>query len=506
MATSLESGMQQELLPLEKQQALQRVVRIEKNLNSLGFFSPSSKIKNTKKVIVIIRELPGGIKTEAKATIVGHEAGLPNTADLDKYLAFQLIVAELKKRHGIIENPVGFTTYQLLKLLGLKPVGKRYKEVEEWLDRMSATWIKSEGAIYLAKTKRYAKDRFHVFDRAVSTGQEMDGGRVADQNYVWLSSWQLENLNHNYVLPIDLSEYQRLRSSIAKALVPLLYIWFYATSRPIQKRYRDLCQFLCIRAYPQISRALEKLQPGLNELQNIGYLANWDLTYTVDGADFKLILTKGRIFQKAADEHLLPSRDDRQAQSRLESIVNLLIQRGITERIARRTMLDVADDQKVEDQIEWIDSIVSSSKGKIENPPGLYIEYIRNDVQPPAEFMSLRKRECLRRVHEQKEADRSAMLAARIELEQRYSEYRDGQTRRYVEALTLLASAKLFKDIRKQAAAKFKCYELMPEAAREELVYRLAMQTVEPEVDLVSIEEFEGRGQVPLKFGNGSTP
>ena len=44
----------------------------------------------------------------------------------------------------------------------------------------------------------------------------------------------------------------------------------------------------------------------------------------------------------------------------------------------------------------------------------------------------------------------------------------------------------------------------MPEAAKEELIYRLAMQAVEPEVDLVPIEDFEGRGQVPLKFGNGS--
>src|SRR5438477_6781733 len=105
MARSLKGCMQQELLPLDNQQALQRVVRIEKNLNSLGFFSPSSKIKNTKKVISIIRELPGGIKTEAKATIVSQETGLPNTADLDKYLAFQIIVDELKKKHGIIENP-----------------------------------------------------------------------------------------------------------------------------------------------------------------------------------------------------------------------------------------------------------------------------------------------------------------------------------------------------------------------------------------------------------------
>src|SRR5207302_6561189 len=120
------------------------------------------------------------------------------------------------------------------------------------------------------------------------------------------------------------------------------------------------------------------------------------------GADFKLILSKGRIFDKVADDRALPSRDDKETESRLASIVKLLTDRGITERIARRTMLDIPDDQNVEDQIEWMDSIVSSSKGKIGNPPGLYVEYIRNGVQPPPEFMSLRKREQLRRANDRK--------------------------------------------------------------------------------------------------------
>ena len=115
----------QELLPLQAPAGLQRVVRVEKNLNSLGFFSPTASTgkRKNEKVISFARELPGGIKTEAKATIMATSRGLPNTADLDKYLAFQLIVADLKKRQGVLTNPVGFTTYQLLRLLGLKPTG-----------------------------------------------------------------------------------------------------------------------------------------------------------------------------------------------------------------------------------------------------------------------------------------------------------------------------------------------------------------------------------------------
>ncbi len=130
----------QELLPLQGEP---RVVRIEKNLNTLGFFSPTASTgkRKNEKVVSFARQLPGGIKTEAKATIMATSRGLPNTADLDKYLAFQLIVAELKKREGTLTNPIGFTTYQLLRSLGLKPTGKRYAEVDQWLDRMAGTLI-----------------------------------------------------------------------------------------------------------------------------------------------------------------------------------------------------------------------------------------------------------------------------------------------------------------------------------------------------------------------------
>ena len=105
MPTSTDTGMQ-ELLPIQEQSLLpQRIVRIEKNLNSLGFFSSTASTgkRKNEKVISFVRELPGGIKTEAKATILATSRGLPNTADLDKYLAFQLIVADLKKKQGTLK-------------------------------------------------------------------------------------------------------------------------------------------------------------------------------------------------------------------------------------------------------------------------------------------------------------------------------------------------------------------------------------------------------------------
>ncbi|MGH9641388.1 MAG: replication initiator protein A [Terriglobales bacterium] len=492
--------MQQSLIPFPDRQSLERVVRIEKNLNSLGFFSPATKVKKTKKIITIIRELQDGVKVEAKATIVGHETGLPTTADLDKYLAFQLIVAEVKRKTGAIVNPIRFTTYHLLKLLGLKPAGKNYREVEDWLDRMSATWIKSEGAVYFAGTRRYAKDRFHVFDRAVTAGQELEDGTVAEQNYVWLSSWQLENLNHNYVLPIDLSEYQRLKAPIAKALVPLLYVWFYATSKPVQKRYRDLCQFLSIRAYPQISRAKEKLNPGLTELAHVGYISSWELTRTVDGADFKLILTKGRIFEKHCPEKALPSKFNNAARERFDSIIQMLTDRGVVERIARRLMLDIPEDHNLEDQIEWIDGLVSNSKGKIRNPAGLYVDFIRAGVLPPRDFVSKRQRQEMERLERARQNEEMQRLRVRMHKEEKYTEYKERQLTSYIANLTEEARAKLWKELRKKAATQIASWDCLNPDQQENILCRLALAAVEPEVNLIPIEEFRISSQAELSL------
>jgi hypothetical protein len=489
----------QQLLPLSTPEPAQRVVRIEKNLNSLGFFSPATKAKQTKKVIAITREVEG-MKVEARATIIGHhDNGLPTTADLDKYLAFQLIVAELKKKSGSISNPVKFTTYQLLKVLGQTPSGKNYRDVEEWLDRMSATWIKSEGAVYFAKTKRYAKDRFHVFDRVVTAGQDVDGS-IADRNYVWLSSWQLENLNHNYVLPIDLGDYQKLKSPIAKALVPLLYVWFYASTKSVQKRYTDLCQLLSIRAYPQISRAKEKLSPGMNELAEVGYLSEWQLARTIDKTDFKVIMARGKIFEKNAPASLFPCRSDKVADPRFNSIVSLLTERGVVEKMARRLMLDVPEDQQVEDQIEWIDSIIDQGRDKISNAPGLYVDYIRAGVKPPPGFVSIRRRQATGEPDAGTSQERITRQNARFDIENRYSEYREQHLRAYVNNLRADAREDLLKRCRKRAAAQVRQWATLPSETQDDLTMRLAMSEVEAEANLIPVEEFPVGNQVELNL------
>ena len=484
----------QQLLPIPAVQATpQRIVRVEKNLNSLGFFSPTASTGKRKqeKIITFVRDLPHGIKTEAKATIMATSRGLPNTADLDKYLAFQLIVADLKKRQGIVTNPIGFTTYQLLRLLGLKPAGKRYAEVDQWLDRMAGTLIKSEGAVYFAKTKRYMKDRFHVFEKVYTVGEQLPDGHRAEQNYVFLSDWQLENLNHGHVLPISLEHYQRLRSDIAKNLVPLLYIWFYASRRPFQKRYQDLCQHLNIKIWPQLSRAKEQFCSGLTELKDVGYLSDWELCPTIDGLDFKLVFNAGPLFRENCDQTPVRQRDD--GNPRFEELVDILTARGVHEKVARRLLFALPDDVDVEQQIEWIDSLVQKNPRNFHNPAGMYVNFIRDGIGPPPTFISSQRRKELEQAEQERRSAESGSRAKQLECEIRYSEYREEQAKSYIASLTPEARIKLSKDARNRAAKSLGQFEYLIPEQQDDLINRFAINIVLHEISTLTKEEFQNQ-------------
>ena len=338
----------------------------------------------------------------------------------------------------------------------LKPVGKRYVEVADWLKKMSGTQIE-----------------------------------VADQNYVWLSQWQLENLNSNYVLPIDLEYYRELTTPIAKAMVPLLYQWFYATSRrPVQKRYRELCQLLNIGIHSAISKAKEKIAPALDQLKSTGYLEVWDLVRTVDRKDFKLVITAGRIFDKELDM-VLPRRDDI-APSEFDGIVEALVNRGVEEKTTRRLLLDVPDDYDAMSTIEWADEIVGRGRN-ITNPPGLYVSFLRDGLRPPTGFVTSKQRGQLKQVANARQAEDLARAA----LEAQYREYKDQQIMAYIKNLGADLSSKLLRDMDARAEEE---YPFMTAGQRADVVERMVIEEAEPEVNLITFEEFESRqcGQLSL--------
>ena len=483
------------------------VIKIEKNLNSLGFFTPSHKgLDSTKSKSISISREERGRKLQARATIYpSPDHGLPTTADQDKYFAFQKIVTEIKKRTGVVANPIGFTSYQLLKILGVNASGKNYEEVSQWLERMTLTGIRSENMVYFAGRKIWAKDIFHVFDRVVQVGQEMPNGAKADQNYVWLSDWQLENLNANYVLPLDLHTYRQLRSSIAKALVPLLQIWFFASGRrPVEKRYGDLCQYLQIRRWPHLSKVRENFAPALEELRSLSFLELWDIQRTADHLDFKIILHPG--YRYSRDSRIrLAGQDPGEPphDPGFDALLSELTGRGIREDTARHLLFSVPTDQCVEDQLEWGDYLIHcGQKGKFFNPAGFLVYLIRNNIEPPPYFETKRRRELRRRAEDGQTQERASHAAAQLRelrLAEAYREYQDQEIEAYVRRTVSADEAEReTRRIRKELLKDFRSAEMWPEETQKTVVMQRLKRVYEPRVPLLSFEDFCRQSQLAL--------
>ena len=445
-------------------------IKIEKNLASLGFFSPSHKrISGVRQKVVAMSREMNGKRVEARATILpSAQYGLPTTADQDTYLAILKLATEMYRRHGRVTNPISFTSAEILRIQGKSCVsGYHYKELLEQLMRIKTSTIVSEGTVYFAGRKVWAKDAFNVINRLVLLGTTMEDGTVADKHYVWFSDWQIENINSNYLLPIDYDSYKQLRNHIAKILVPLLQIWLYASREQgcFEKRYEEICQFLNIRAYQHQSKIKEKLGPSLDELTAHGYLSSWRLERTSDGADYKIVLYHGEKFhrdlrRRASPAGLNSANNSNQTQVDTRSLapapnfsrtngvkrtpkaeqrtvpvvddnaLKALIERGISPERSHELLSTAGDSQQIIDQLEWGDYLIArSGAGKFYNPPGFYVRLIESKVAPPDHFETSHKK----RLREEAHRAHTQTIQERAALELKYLEYRQLEVDKYLD-------------------------------------------------------------------------
>lgn len=471
-------------------------VRVEKNLGTIGFFTPSksrSKGELREKVIRFKRDV-GGKTIVAEATIIPSVTlGLPTTADQDKYLAFQKIVNERRTQQGgEISNPVRFTSSELLSILGVGQAGKNYAEVYEWLERMAATTIKSQGVVFLAKRKVYARDIFHVFDRVVIMGGELPDGHVADSNYVWLSGWQLENINQNYLLPVDFETYRGLRNNIAKALVPLLQLWLYASRANgiFEKRYDDLCELLSLRPQRYPSDMEKQLGPSLKELKSKGFLSAWTLELTNDGRNYKITASHGPKF--FADQRSQTSTPKLIEADKSLMLIAALVDRAVLEAQAVRLLKALSPEQPIMDQIEYVDSIIKL--GKIANPPGFYVSMLRENIPVPDSFETSSRRKA------RQAQDREYFEKQTLELEQRfrYEEYVKTELDTYI--LTKVGETAFSLSVKNHLPECKKTYPNVPYSTLAEIAESCARRDIRDSLPLLTFDKFRHRSHQPSLF------
>ena len=494
---------QQLLLPIPPITS-RTIVRVEKNVNTFGFFTPSSKrIRTSSKTVELQVRTDDGQRVQAKATIYpAAELGLPTTADQDKYFAFQKIIEQIRKQEGMVVNPVRFSSAAMIETLGMTDGGRNYREIWEWLRRMTLTGVESEGVVYFAGRKKYARDVFHVFQRSVAMGEVLGDGTVAEENYVWLSEWQLENVNNRHTLPIDYDVYRTLQLHIAKALVPLLQIWFYASRREqcAERKYSDLCSLLGLQCFKALSRIRQQFGPSLDDLKEKGFLSTWDLAKTTDESDYKLCLWAGGAFVSAADIRAADN-PDRAAllTARQNEVLRSLVERGVREDRARQLLIDLPEEQPALDQIEWGDMEVKRkerTREPIQNPPGFYVYLLTCNYPVPASFETTHKR-MLREQAQQRDMESRAREAQReletYEYRERYEAFLITETDAHMKSK--MAQPAIDQRVRdhmtriQEGAPQYR----WPEPTLRGFALRKLREEVAAELDLPSFEEFTHR-------------
>jgi hypothetical protein len=284
------------------------IIRPEVNFLILPFFALSWKeIKKLTKIEYQTSIKRRGIGMNISWTISPSvEYGIPTPFDKEIKGTVDAIISCAKKP---ISNPLELPYIaEIARMIGLKPdkrgwyPGWVYRKIRESFDRMVATTVHSEGAFYAKGKGVCISDTFHLYDRVIFRGEKLPDGDVSEKNYLWLGSSYLDNINNNYVKPIDYIYFQSLKNYIAKRLYELLGVKFYGLRNKREKIFRigygNLCQLLPITPQKSFSLIFKNLKPAHDELIQTGFLSKVEYERTKDRKSFNLLYFPGERARK----------------------------------------------------------------------------------------------------------------------------------------------------------------------------------------------------------------
>jgi len=273
--------------PEEELQVLYEVLRSEVNLLCLPFFALDDKDVRRRKQMEFraVVERSGRHVEVVWSVSANAKFGYPGPFDRRVHRAVEELLGE---RPLPLTNPVPLgSLYGLCRRMGLSPSGSNYAKVKLALRRLTAATIESKGSFYLKGRRRWLEDVFHLYDRVVFVGEELPDGTEADQNYLYLSSWYLENFNAGYTRPLDYAYYKSLNNEIARRLYELLGVKFYGLCRhgltALWYHYETLCRLLPLMPQNELKYARRQLKAAHELLRETGFLEytweGWKVCY-----------------------------------------------------------------------------------------------------------------------------------------------------------------------------------------------------------------------------------
>lgn len=346
----------------------------------------------------------------------------------------------------------------------------------------------------------------------IFTGEALPDGTQADAVHIVLNPPYRDLLTHVETRPLDYDYLKKLPPG-PQRLYELLSFQIYgaiAGNRPRAKMlYSEYCKYapqVKYRDFNHVKKQMFKLHARHREA---GYITKIDYQETLDpegNADWEMFYTPGpKAFaeyhaftnrqpqhpvlanhQPPTEKHRRPAQADLGFDNPNFSLAPELIRRGIAVNKAHDLLALLQPGQEVMDQLEYVDMLIANDKRrKIENPPGLYVFYIRDNVAPPAAFQSSRKRKLQEEAHQQKNAD----LARRAQIEMDYEEYRHGEIKRFANALPRDEYQRLFDE---QRALNSSVFKSMTDLQLDDVTRNTVLAALEKSgrVNLISLAQF----------------
>jgi hypothetical protein len=347
----------------------------------------------------------------------------------------------------------------------------------------------------------------------VFTGEALPNGNQADAVYIILNPPYRELLNHVETRPLDYDYLKKLPPG-PQRFYELLSFQVYgaiAGGRPRAKMlYSDYCKYAPQVRYGDFDHVKKQMYKLHVEHRESGYITKVDYHPTTDpegNSDWEMFYTPGpkafAEYQAFTNRHLPPSKllepplakvgQGRPVQATLDltsndpTLLTELTSRGINEAKVRDLLTHLKPGQEVLDQIEYVDLLIAKDRrGKLENPPGLYVFYIRDNVAPPSEFWSSRKA----KLHEEAQQVKNTEISRRARLEIQYDEYRIGEVNRFATETLPPDEYKLLFD--QQRGINRAVFKSMTDEQMDDLTHRTVCAELEKSgrIQLLSIEEF----------------
>jgi hypothetical protein len=355
----------------------------------------------------------------------------------------------------------------------------------------------------------------------VFTGEALPDGTQADAVHIVLNPPYRELLNHVETRPLDY-DYLRKLSPGPQRFYELLSFQIYGAIAGTRARakmlYSDYCKYAPQVRYGDFDHVKKQMYKLHVPHREAGYIVKVDYQKTTDpegNADWEMFYTPGpKAFaeyqaftnRQAQNPMLMPTPDPpvlerprRLTQAKLNmaatdpELLPELTRRGIAEKKARDLLAHLKPGQEIMDQLEYVDSLIAKDRrGKFENPPGLYVFYIRDNIAPVADFWSSRKAKLRDEAQQRKNSE--AARKARLEID--YEQYRVEEIKRFAESLPSDEYQQIFEEQRQLTGSVFRS---MAQDQLKEWVHRAVQSALvnSGRVHLISLEEFIRRQTVP---------